>query len=974
MTQTPIPRCDCCGLPISREFGEDCPRCTYPLSPSKEERFLASAIRDLHRVITYGGANLTVAGLLRRYQVRLDYLNRLKGMVAPSAPLVPPVAKPVAPVPPPVSKEAEPAPTSPPVPPGARPVAPVSSPVPPVARSAAPVPPSVPPVGRQVGAAPSTPSVERPPVAAPVREGPNLRQWFLSLRAFAIDQAITILGILGAFFVLLAALSFIINPLGNPLLAFLVAIGIHLVFGVASIVVDRFPSLRVLSIIYTIIFALTLPLPGYTAYNLVQGHIFQLSVPTLVAIVAAYAAAIYIALAVYQSAAVFGYLGVMALVVVDLAIARALGLGYWWWPSMLMLLALPALVTHLQPASDSPASIKRLFTGQRAVLREPMRILMFLIVAVCVLAVVVTFLYSLQLGSSNSEVRFSILSMTVLLLIWSSLSLWLTKRTGEVIVLAYLFLACVLALCYAFSFGQVGYALALTVVALLYHGLNRFAGRLLQPFGRLGLQLDILALILVGIVPLISDPALPLRLFERAYQVPPELVPYLLLQAGWETVAELIAIGAGVILTVSVTLSRANTSGTSWPAEMRQNAWPWLLLLSGALLSWGSGMVVLALNIEPVWSFLGLTLGTVVGAVVVRQRFGARWANPLDVLALSGAMLTLSLSLNRSDILWALLLLFALLSYSLMLYQRRPAWLFLPLVFSLLAFPALVGARRYEVLLLLCLLPPLAAAGIRRLITERWRVAGSGVPTQPRRALAWEWPLLAVGLTYSAVFSFIDTINAVVGSRILAEYWLGRQVPFAIEVGSFALIWYVAAGLARVKWWLIPVTGFAIITVAVVPLLPNPFWTLVVVVPSTAFLALGISRFVSRDWALPLYVVTLLSAVIAGIVGPYQGQLPATTSVLLAFAVLAYIIGIVEDWTPWLWIAPAFGTWSVFDSGLQHNLYRAPTVALICATLGMAIGLLNFYIPPLLKSTVLGVIFSSHRQSAQSEHRLCRIG
>jgi len=250
MTQTPIPRCDCCGLPISREFGEDCPRCTYPLSPSKEERFLASAIRDLHRVITYGGANLTVAGLLRRYQVRLDYLNRLKGMVAPSAPLVPPVAKPVAPVPPPVSKEAEPAPTSPPVPPGARPVAPVSSPVPPVARSAAPVPPSVPPVGRQVGAAPSTPSVERPPVAAPVREGPNLRQWFLSLRAFAIDQAITILGILGAFFVLLAALSFIINPLGNPLLAFLVAIGIHLVFGVASIVVDRFPSLRPLHHLY----------------------------------------------------------------------------------------------------------------------------------------------------------------------------------------------------------------------------------------------------------------------------------------------------------------------------------------------------------------------------------------------------------------------------------------------------------------------------------------------------------------------------------------------------------------------------------------------------------------------------------------------------------------------------------------------------------------------------------------------------
>jgi transposase len=34
----------------------------------------------------------------------------------------------------------------------------------------------------------------------------------------------------------------------------------------------------------------------------------------------------------------------------------------------------------------------------------------------------------------------------------------------------------------------------------------------------------------------------------------------------------------------------------------------------------------------------------------------------------------------------------------------------------------------------------------------------------------------------------------------------------------------------------------------------------------------------------------------------------------------------------------------------------------------------SVWVEPLLKSTVLGVIFSSHRQSAQSEHRLCRIG
>ena len=157
MIQTSIPRCDCCGLPVGQGFGEDCPRCNYPLSLSREERFLASALRDLHRVFTYGGANLTVAGLLRRYQVRLDYLNRLKRTMTPASTSI----QSVVPAPPPVP-----------------PVAPVGglSKVVLTSPPASPYEPAQLPYLPRVEAAPINPPVGRPPVVAPVREGPNLRQ------------------------------------------------------------------------------------------------------------------------------------------------------------------------------------------------------------------------------------------------------------------------------------------------------------------------------------------------------------------------------------------------------------------------------------------------------------------------------------------------------------------------------------------------------------------------------------------------------------------------------------------------------------------------------------------------------------------------------------------------------------------------------------------------------------------------------
>src|SRR5258707_15571297 len=90
MIKMPGQYCDSCGLPINPQAGENCPRCGYPVSLPTEERFLESAIRDLQRVATYGGANLTVAGLLHRYQSRLKYLQDIRTKVA-TAPVNPPV-------------------------------------------------------------------------------------------------------------------------------------------------------------------------------------------------------------------------------------------------------------------------------------------------------------------------------------------------------------------------------------------------------------------------------------------------------------------------------------------------------------------------------------------------------------------------------------------------------------------------------------------------------------------------------------------------------------------------------------------------------------------------------------------------------------------------------------------------------------------------------------------------------------------
>ncbi|MEO6891639.1 MAG: hypothetical protein ABI456_18795, partial [Ktedonobacteraceae bacterium] len=920
MVQIPISRCDCCGLAVDPGGGEDCPRCKYPVRLPKEERFLAASIHDLQRVVAYGGANLTVAGLLARYQARLHALRQL---AVTSSPM-------------PVVSQPQPVQSTPPASEmivmdtqGSAPAAvPVALPVPVLASET--------PGTAEMAA--STP----PPPSGPRESLPR------SIFSWGSDQAITIVGLLGAFLILLGALSFVYSSATGPqpdlLGAFLIAFCTHAAFGVLGLIAYRFPMFRLVARIYTVIYALLLPLAGFTAYKLVVDQSIHLSVPALIAIAAIYATVVYGLLAIYLRSQSFGYLSVVALAVTDLAIAQVFGLAFWWWPAILMLLALAALVVVPQPASNTPSRLRQLFTGPLMVLRDPVRVLMFVIVGATILSIGLgiglNFLYSLYLSASiiGSEVRFAGAFTMLAVLIWTYLFLWLTQRKQAVV--AYQFLACMLAFCYAFRLEQSGYVLALTGVALLYHSLSRFAFRLVQASGIPALLLDQLALLLVAIVPFIATSLslLPLQLltFNITGTLPTELAFFV----DWRVIAELCSICLSCVLTLSIALGRGHVRSA---AGTRPNRWPWLLLLSAFLLNWAYAMLVLSIGATPVWCFLGLALLLVASAVIMRRSHGAYWADPIDAIALVEMAFTLLLSLSPNlDRSAAFTLFFALLSYGVLLYQRRHRPLFLPFGFALLALPILLLANHLQGVLLAGVLLPLAAVAIHHLFSVRSPVSDSSIAIPPKLAVIWEWPLLVFGLLCGALVSYYD----VTFSTSIVHTWLDLALPAALEIAAFALVWYAASALARVKWWLLPVVAFA----AGALLIPsNPFWVLAWVTPIIALLGLGVSRITGRDegWEFPLYVVALLGAVVTGITGFAQQQLPAATWVLLALALLAYIIGLVEDWTPGLWLAPVFATWSVIYSGLQHDVYRLPLIVLICAIVGVLIRLLDRVIPRL---------------------------
>ncbi len=383
----------------------------------------------------------------------------------------------------------------------------------------------------------------------------------------------------------------------------------------------------------------------------------------------------------------------------------------------------------------------------------------------------------------------------------------------------------------------------------------------------------------------------------------------------------------GIVLTLSIAFKRVG-----YEAVPRRSVWRWLLLPSAFLFTCVYSLVLMALHLNPLWSFLGISLAFMAGAVLARQRGEEVWADPLDVSALYCIILTLGLSLNASrEISGGLLLFFFATMYAILLQQRRAYWLFVPTVFALLAVVALFN--HLIVFVVPAIAFPLIAAGIRHISTKQAASTRSQYPIVQWLVNAWEWPLLIAGGVYAGTVGLYDISS----STSTIQLAIGIACPVSIELAFFALSWYASAALGRVKGWLIPAFAFA----ASALLLPtNAFWALVLLTPALAALALAVRRFAGNAWSAPLALLALQAGIMAGITGFTQGYLEATAIVLLAFAIIAYITGMIEKTILPMWITPFFATWSVIVwAALLNDLSRPEIVALVAAALGMAVTL-----------------------------------
>ena len=843
---------------------------------SQEEHFLEESIRNLQRVAIYGGAHATVTSLLQRYQARLNvvrqqlYTASVGQNASPISRSEVVLSHPIVPVQPNNS-------------------VPHSVDIPQVSSTEhAPIPPQVRPVQLPT---------------APVSSAP---QRMFSLRSFFADQTINIVSSLGAFLILIGSLSFVVTTT-NLFLSFLVLFLVHLVFATVGFVFVRFPSFRFISRIYTAIFALLVPLVGFSGYRLVAGHLIQLSAPTVVAIAAVYAAIVYAILAVSQQYKPFGYLSVVALMLADFAIAFALQLNYWWWPVLLMPLAFVAL---LSISNDGP-----LFRGNTLVLREPVIVLMYACVAMLCLDIICTYVYAIvidTIGRPFTEIRVAGAIMLLLMLVWTCAYFWLRKQVAWLAVVPYQFLGLVVAFACVFDVQALTYGLLFTAIAVLYHVGPLVVRHSLQRLQHVRNHMEGIALVLIVFVPLLVAPLVPLNLLEVIYSGHDILFPL-----NGNTIFALIALGVSCALTISIVLSH---TGLQRIPTLPHTVWRWLLLLSGLLFTWIYSIVVLSLHIAFAYEFLALTLVLLIGAILVRRSISTAWSNPLDVLVLGEAGLTLLLDLKYgTDTNIALLFLFAVLSYSVVVYQKRRILLFVPVVFMLLAFPALV--ERPHIMLLLGAGLPLVALVLSKIEqNRRGNTVSSGLRITFTSLFSWEWPLFASGLFYGIVFCGVDALAA----TSTLQNWLGIPFSVALEMAGLALIWYIAAALTRQQWMLIIAVGFAVASL----LMPsNSLWALACVAFGAALVAPIVGRIVAKTWAIPFYVIALTAAVLTGVYGVLGGiNNPFPTAVpdaLLLYAIVAYAVLVFERQARWLWLVAVFALWStVLAVRLNTDMFK----------------------------------------------------
>jgi hypothetical protein len=945
-------RCPQCQQLINDANAKYCSVCREAIDPAliTELQWLYGALNDLDTRIARGEGDHPITTLRNEYRERYLSERRAPAVEAPSAPLWPITA----------SAPSVPGPAS----------APVAQQAPsaPVAAAAT------------ANAAPVTPIAPRPP-------GP-----VFSWQAFLSEQAIAIMMYMGGFLGLVAMLTFEIG--GWQSLGLTVKLGaiivVYVAFGVVGLVMRRVARLRTVSSVYLGVFALMTPLLALGIYRFgLQAAGF--SGAAMLCLSSAYAAIVYLALAVRTRFVTYAYLGWAALVLAALAVVFWAAKTSEWLAVALVVaslaLLLPALFHRIPLVAqiEIPAlQLSGLTTAAAAIFALIMGLLfatddvsqpstLAFAVATCALTPVFavwSYLARRLTGSLHAEMRANILAV----LDWS--------------VLAWATLAVIAIATWAgadrHAMSVVVSLLALVETGLLFLARERALRRSLLRYLVEGLTL---LLVVSGCLIVFGD-------------APPNW-PYLLaLTVGIVATGTFAAIdalrwwllpaGAFLSLDYHALVDLLFHARIPAPGPHALPFWaiataglavalilPWLVAASSSpvLRRFGLTLFVVALanSIYATMNLFGYEplSGTLVLGFYVLLALVAGWRvhqEPIAGIVAAGFGLLLPLpfivTANISDFAMAA---FAIITALLALAIRR-----------VLGRPSSVAAylTALWVAILVCgsvLLHPSAHA---------WRFLGfsSGIwlslVIAVLATIAIVWDTMPWVLFIPAFFGFTAAILspniegvwlalALAAAGMLLRWWGGRWVwsiawyiaallaslfqlavftndasqgtmplaqPVFVALG-FALVAYIAAAVER-QPWLTAAAVIYVVLAAVVVQGPRSFVETVAITYGAVVVGLALRLRFGRPWALACYAAAIVPSFLAVLraVPPGHGVLEA---VLLVFAVTAYGVALVER-------TPTAGVVSAIYAGLaviaQPDAHALLPLSLALAALGIGIG------------------------------------
>jgi hypothetical protein len=829
-----------------------------------------------------------------------------------------------------------------------------------------------------------------PPIQAARPERPP-RPAF-SWRAFLSEQAIAIMAYLGAFLLLVATLAFELGgwqALSDGIKLTVVLV-VYLVFGALGTGLRRVSDLRTVSSAYLGIFALMTPLVALAVYR------FALSssgfpVEGMICLGAAYAAIVYVALALRTEFSVYAYLGWVALgvaVVEGLVWARlGASLSLYFVALFALALLMPAQVRRWQVAARlGPAArhVAVLATAVAVGAGVPMG-LSALDSALNVVNAVVAELAR----PPDGAVLLTSGALVALGVGWSaavraSWPRWPGLAAASDIAVAALAALAALLLALQIGVTPSGMPGALALVALAALAVavryRRVAPALRAQ--RYGLEAIALALVVQG-----------------------WLIPETSTGGDWPRIGVLTA---GVIVAVGITLL--------------EDA-PWWLLLAGFFLTLDYGLVGRVLlppshltdDSSPLYAALTVTVW-LLALGLHRWERERRYALPVFAVALGDALFTsFLLQFNPSaDTQTIILVIFLILAVAAAwLLQLRVAGGIVVGLFGVLASIPWIQAGGAASLkgAVMALALALAALAIRRALGRAWAVplyvaglwsvvlavlaavaldavtAGWAVLDVPFATLL----LLAVAVIASAIAlaegvpwaTALPAALALWAVFTTGEHLVAGALPFvyaAVGVGlrrargrwwgvawyaaAFVASWLVLADLPSLGAWgataraplslVLAAVAFAVARVERQPYatgvmalylvyaawqMPGPYEVALTIALTVGLVAAGFatSRWLDIHWAAGVYVAGALVSLFAVnrtyVVGTGQGE-----ALLLIFAALAYVVAQLErEWRAGL-VAVIYGAAAIFVRPDAHALLP---LTLVCAALGVVAGRLG---------------------------------